>query len=43
MEARVIPTHNLKLAVNQRTASHLGLHYTRQQQQGFDLVYPAPR
>jgi len=39
--ARVIPTHNLKLAVNQRTAS--GLHYTRQQQQGFDLVYPAPR
>lgn len=43
MEARVIPTRNLKLAVNQRTASHLGLHYTRQQQQGFDLVYPAPR
>lgn len=43
MEARVIPTRNLKLAVNQRTASHLGLHYTRQQQQDFDLVYPAPR
>jgi putative ABC transport system substrate-binding protein len=43
MEARVMPTHKLKLAVNQRTASHLGLHYTRQQQQGFDLVYPAPR
>jgi len=43
MEARVIPTRNLKLAVNQRTASHLGLHYTHQQQQGFDLVYPAPR
>jgi putative ABC transport system substrate-binding protein len=43
MEARRIPARNLKLAVNQRTASHLGLHYTRQQQQGFDLVYPAPR
>jgi len=43
LEERVIPTRNLKLAVNQRTASHLGLHYTRQQQQGFDLVYPAPR
>jgi len=43
MEERIIPTRNLKLAVNQRTASHLGLHYTRLQQQGFDLVYPAPR
>ncbi|GMQ89326.1 MAG: hypothetical protein BMS9Abin09_0799 [Gammaproteobacteria bacterium] len=43
MEERVIPTRNLKLAVNQRTASHLGLRYSRQQQQGFDLVYPAPR
>jgi putative ABC transport system substrate-binding protein len=43
MEARVIAARNLKLAVNQRTASHLGLHYTRQQQQGFNLVYPTPR
>jgi putative ABC transport system substrate-binding protein len=43
MDARVIAARDLKLAVNQRTASHLGLHYTRQQQQGFDLVYPAPR
>ncbi len=43
IEAQVIPTRNLKLAVNLRTASHLGLRYTRQQQQGFDLVYPAPR
>lgn len=37
------PTRTLKLAVNQRTASHLGLHYPPDQQRKFDLVYPGPR
>ncbi|HHJ17407.1 MAG TPA: ABC transporter substrate-binding protein [Gammaproteobacteria bacterium] len=37
------PTRTLKLAVNQRTASHLGLHYPPDQERTFDLVYPGPR
>lgn len=37
----VIPTRDQKLAVNQRTASHLGLSFTAGQRRQFDLVYPS--
>lgn len=37
---RVEPTRNLKVAVNRRTASHLGLNVTPGQDRRFDLVYP---
>ena len=42
-EPQAIPTRKLKVAVNKRTASHLGLHYSQSQQRNFDIVYPAPR
>ena len=41
-EPQAIPTRKLKVAVNQRTASHLGLRYSLSQQRGFDIIYPAP-
>ena len=38
---RVIPATNLKLAVNRRTASHLGLHFSKSKQRKFDIVFPS--
>ncbi|CAK0780842.1 conserved hypothetical protein [Gammaproteobacteria bacterium] len=38
----VIPLSNVLTAVNLRTARHLGLGITNQQQRGFDLVFPEP-
>jgi putative tryptophan/tyrosine transport system substrate-binding protein len=37
----VIPAMNLKLAVNRRTASHLGLHFSKSKQRKFDVVFPS--
>lgn len=39
--ASVVPLKEALLAVNVRTASHLGLHLSSSQQ-GFDLVFPLP-
>ncbi|WP_305047013.1 ABC transporter substrate-binding protein [Geoalkalibacter sp.] len=36
----VIPLANLQLAVNLRTAFHLGLRFTPRQQERFDLIFP---
>ena len=38
---KVLPAKNLKLAVNSRTASHLGLHYSKSKKREFDLVFPS--
>jgi ABC-type uncharacterized transport system substrate-binding protein len=38
---QVLPARNLKLAVNKRTASHLGLSYSKSQQRQFDIVFPS--
>ncbi|CAK0763295.1 hypothetical protein CCP3SC1_30040 [Gammaproteobacteria bacterium] len=38
----VVPLSNLLTAVNLRTARHLGLGITNQQQRYFDLVFPEP-
>jgi putative ABC transport system substrate-binding protein len=35
----VVPLKDVQLAVNLRTARHLGLNFTNRQQQGFDLVF----
>lgn len=40
-EAVLLPTVNLKIAVNLRTASHLNLKFSRELIAGFDQVYPA--
>ena len=37
----VQPSQHLRVAVNRRTASHLGIHLSKRQQQAFDLVYPS--
>jgi putative tryptophan/tyrosine transport system substrate-binding protein len=37
----VVPLANLQLAVNLRTAFHLGLRFTPRQQEKFDLVFPS--
>ena len=37
----VIPLKRLQLAVNLRTAAHLGLNFSNSQQQTFDLSFPA--
>ncbi|WP_305041592.1 ABC transporter substrate-binding protein [Geoalkalibacter sp.] len=39
--ASVLPLANLQLAVNLRTAFHLGLRFTPRQQERFDLVFPS--
>lgn len=39
----VLPLAELKVAINLRTASHLGLVYTARQQQQFSLIYPSRR
>jgi len=36
----VLPLSSLKVAVNERTASHLGLHYSTGQRESFDIIYP---
>jgi len=38
---QLFPTINLKLAVNRRTASHLGLSFTKREQRQFDIVFPS--
>lgn len=38
---KLFPTSNLKLAVNRRTASHLGLNFSKSEQRQFDIVFPA--
>lgn len=38
---KVLPARNLKLAVNKRTASHLGFSYSKNQQRQFDIVFPS--
>ncbi|MCW8935680.1 MAG: hypothetical protein OQK98_13220 [Gammaproteobacteria bacterium] len=38
---KLLPTSNLKLAVNIRTASHLGLSFSKSEQRKFDIVFPA--
>jgi ABC-type uncharacterized transport system substrate-binding protein len=38
---RVLPATNLKLAVNRRTASHLGLSFSKSKQRQFDIIFPS--
>ncbi len=37
---RVLPLSSMKVSVNERTASHLGLHYSSDQREAFDIIYP---
>ncbi len=37
----VIPLSSLKIAVNERTASHLGLRYSNAERESFDIIYPS--
>ena len=37
---QVIPTQDLKISVNERTASHLGFSISQSQRSEFDLIYP---
>ncbi len=36
----VLPLSSLKISVNERTASHLGLRYSNNQRDLFDIIYP---
>ncbi|HVL76627.1 MAG TPA: ABC transporter substrate binding protein, partial [Noviherbaspirillum sp.] len=38
----LLPLRDVHLAVNLRTAGHLGLRFSRQQQRSFDMVFPEP-
>ncbi len=40
-KAELLPLSDLKVAVNERTASHLGLSLGKEDYQQFDLVYPS--
>lgn len=40
--AAINPLRDLLLAVNLRTAEHLGLHFASRDRQQFDLVFPTP-
>lgn len=40
-DPHLIPTTSLKLAVNKRTALHLGLHYSKTVEEQFDIVFPS--
>jgi putative tryptophan/tyrosine transport system substrate-binding protein len=40
--ASIIPLRQVRIAVNLRTAEHLGLQISTRQQRGFDLVFPSP-
>lgn len=40
--AAINPLRDLLLAVNLRTAEHLGLHFANHDRQRFDLVFPTP-
>lgn len=39
-QAVLLPLSSLKVAVNERTASHLGLRYSNDQRALFDIIYP---
>lgn len=39
-EPTVLPLSSLKISVNERTASHLGLRYSNAQRGLFDIIYP---
>ncbi len=36
----VLPAKDLKVSVNERTASHLGINFSQRQRMEFDLIYP---
>ncbi len=36
----VLPSKELKVSVNERTASHLGINFSQRQRMEFDLIYP---
>lgn len=36
----LLPLSSLKVSVNERTASHLGLRYSSDQRERFDIIYP---
>lgn len=38
----IVPLHDVFTAVNLRTASHLGLNISYQQQRSFDFIFPEP-
>jgi putative tryptophan/tyrosine transport system substrate-binding protein len=40
--ASIIPLRQVRIAVNLRTAEHLGLQFGTRQQRSFDLVFPPP-
>ena len=37
----IAPTNELRMAVNVRTAAHLGLSFSARQQQQFDMTFPS--
>ena len=39
-ENKLLPTSNLKSAINKRTASHLGLSFSKSKLRQFDVVFP---
>ena len=39
-EFKLLPTSDLKLAINKRTASHLGLSFSKSKLRQFDVVFP---
>ncbi len=41
LQPQVLPARNLKLAVNKRTASHLGFSYSKNQQRKFNIIFPS--